>query len=84
MKDHGTLPHGHYHVLHSPSSSAAKEEAGHVHHSPLQERVSNKIAINMHEMKAGRLHSGSKHGPLVHSRAQAIAISESQAKKGMG
>lgn len=28
----------------------------------------------MHEYYAGNLHSGSKHGPVVQSRAQAIAI----------
>lgn len=28
----------------------------------------------MHEFKAGRLHSGSKHGPIVKNRKQAIAI----------
>lgn len=44
--------------------------------------VSRKIQINYREAKAGKLHSGSKKGPLVHSRAQIIAISESQARKG--
>lgn len=44
--------------------------------------VSRKVRINMREMKAGKLHSGSKKGPLVTSRAQALAISESQAKRG--
>jgi hypothetical protein len=32
----------------------------------------------MHEYKHGTLHSGSKHGPVVHSRAQAIAIGLSE------
>jgi hypothetical protein len=37
----------------------------------------------MHEFKEGTLHSGSKHGPKVTSRKQAIAIamSESGQKK---
>ena len=37
----------------------------------------------MHEFKAGKLHSGSKKGPVVTSRKQAIAIaiSEQQKKK---
>jgi hypothetical protein len=34
----------------------------------------------MHEFKGGELHSGSKHGPLVKSRAQAIAIGLSEAR----
>jgi hypothetical protein len=35
----------------------------------------------MHEFGSGKLHSGSKKGPLVTSRKQAIAISISEAKK---
>lgn len=35
----------------------------------------------MHEYKEGKLHSGSKHGPLVKSRAQAIAIGLSEEHK---
>lgn len=35
----------------------------------------------MHEWKAGTLHSGSKHGPKVTSRKQAIAIGLSQQRK---
>ena len=38
----------------------------------------------MPKFAAGRLHSGSKHGPIVKSKAQAIAImlSEKRAAKG--
>ena len=32
------------------------------------------MQTTMHEFKYGRLHSGSKRGPVVHSRAQALAI----------
>lgn len=35
----------------------------------------------MHEFKHGELHSGSKRGPLVKSRKQAIAIGMSEARK---
>jgi Family of unknown function (DUF6496) len=35
----------------------------------------------MHEFKEGKLHSGSKEGPEVHSRAQAIAIGLSEERK---
>jgi hypothetical protein len=33
------------------------------------------------KFSAGVLHSGSKHGPIVRKRAQAIAIKISEAKK---
>lgn len=35
----------------------------------------------MHEFKEGALHSGSKHGPEVHSRKQAIAIGMSEQRQ---
>lgn len=42
------------------------------------------IKEEMHQFKEGKLHSGSKKGPVVTNPKQAIAISLSQArKKGM-
>ena len=38
-----------------------------------------KIGKVMHEFKAGTLHSGSRRGPVVRSRKQAIAIAMSEA-----
>lgn len=38
----------------------------------------------MHEFKHGDLHSGSKHGPKVTNRKQAIAIMLSEKRKGTG
>ncbi len=40
-----------------------------------------KMSKVMHEFKHGELHSGSKHGPIVDSRAQALAIGISEGKK---
>jgi hypothetical protein len=40
-----------------------------------------KISKVMGEFKRGTLHSGSKKGPVVKSRKQAIAIALSEAKK---
>lgn len=40
-----------------------------------------KVTKVMHEFGSGKLHSGSKKGPLVTSRKQAIAIGLSQARK---
>lgn len=39
-----------------------------------------KIGKVMHEYKMGELHTGSKAGPVVKSRKQAIAIAMSEAK----
>jgi hypothetical protein len=40
----------------------------------------SKIKKVMHEEKEGKLHSGSKHGPLVKNKKQAIAIALHEAK----
>lgn len=40
-----------------------------------------KTAKVMKEFKSGKLHSGSKKGPLVKSRKQAVAIALSEAGK---
>jgi Family of unknown function (DUF6496) len=40
-----------------------------------------KIETTMHEFKHGTLHSGSKKGPKVRNRRQAVAIALSQARK---
>jgi len=41
----------------------------------------SKVEKVMHEFKHGKLHSGSKKGPKVKSRKQAIAIGLSEARK---
>lgn len=40
-----------------------------------------KVKKTMDEWKSGKLHSGSKRGPLVRSQKQAVAIALSQARK---
>jgi hypothetical protein len=40
-----------------------------------------KVKTVMHEFKHGTLHSGSKKGPKVKSRQQAIAIAMSEARR---
>jgi hypothetical protein len=40
-----------------------------------------KIQKTMEEFKEGTLHSGSKKGPVVTNRAQAVAIGLSEARK---
>lgn len=44
-------------------------------------RHQRKMKKVMHEFKHGELHSGSKHGPEVTKRKQAIAIGLSEARK---
>jgi len=44
-------------------------------------RHTDKVEKSMHEFKHGQLHSGSKKGPLVRSRAQAIAIGLSEQRR---
>lgn len=41
----------------------------------------DKVSKTMHEFKHGTLHSGSKKGPKVKSRKQAIAIALSQQRR---
>ncbi len=41
-----------------------------------------KIKKVLHEYKEGELHSGSKKGPKVTSKSQALAIALSEARKG--
>lgn len=48
-------------------------------HEALGGKKPYKIPRVMHEFKIGELHSGSKHGPVVHNPKQAIAIALSEA-----
>lgn len=41
----------------------------------------SKVEKTMHEFKEGELHSGSKKGPKVTSRRQAVAIALNQARR---
>jgi hypothetical protein len=48
-------------------------------------KSNSKVQKVMHEFKGGSLHSGSKKGPVVKSKKQAIAIAlseQAKAKKG--
>ena len=46
-----------------------------------KKKAAAKVTKVMHEWKTGTLHSGSKKGPKVTSRKQAIAIALSEAGK---
>jgi hypothetical protein len=45
------------------------------------EKKESKVKKVMHEWKEGKLHSGSKKGPEVTNRKQAVAIALSEARK---
>lgn len=45
-------------------------------------KQADKVRKVMHEYKTGKLHSGSKTGPKVKSRKQAVAIALSEARRG--
>lgn len=47
----------------------------------VESKKQRKIRKTLEEFKAGELHSGSKKGPKVKSRKQALAIALSQATK---
>lgn len=46
-----------------------------------RDKVKNKVKKVLKEFKAGKLHSGSKEGPMVKDPKQAVAIGYSEAKK---
>lgn len=48
---------------------------------PKEKRKEKKIKKVMEEFSEGKLHSGSKKGPIVKDKAQALAIGYSEAKK---
>ncbi len=47
------------------------------------ETAHNKVRKVMTEYKSGKLHSGSKTGPVVKNKSQAIAIAISESKRKM-
>ncbi len=47
----------------------------------MAKKKKSKIEKVMHELKEGKLHSGSKKGPVVTSKKQGIAIALSEARK---
>ena len=47
----------------------------------MKKKPKSKVHKVMREFKEGKLHSGSKHGPKVKSRKQAIAIALSEQRR---
>lgn len=62
---------------HNPKKKSSKKRAK--SHEKKESKGEKKIEKVMREFKGGKLHSGSKKGPKVTSRKQAIAIALSEA-----
>lgn len=56
-----------------------EKKAKHIKKS--NKKKESKVEKVMHEYKEGELHSGSKKGPMVQNKKQAIAIALSEARK---
>ncbi|HEX4068635.1 MAG TPA: DUF6496 domain-containing protein [Candidatus Babeliales bacterium] len=52
-----------------------------VHHKKESSAEESKVKKVMDEYKEGKLHSGSKKGPIVKERKQALAIALSESRK---
>lgn len=52
-----------------------------IHATVHGKKAEHKVEKVMHEFKEGKLHSGSKKGPEVRGKKQAIAIALSEARK---
>ena len=48
---------------------------------PPEPKGRRKVGVVMREFKAGKLHSGSKKGPKIKSRSQALAVALSEQRK---
>jgi hypothetical protein len=75
MRGHHTDEHGR--IQHAQSKVAKQLRGGTVSGAKGKEVVHHE----MHKFKEGTLHSGSKKGPVVGSRKQAIAIALNVARK---
>ena len=64
--------------MEAPKKDMKKKEPKSKKKESKKEKKMEKV---MHEWKTGSLHSGSKKGPVVENRAQAIAIGLSEARK---
>ena len=67
-----------HHPEHKPAHS---EDHPMMRHSPQSPVYKKKMKKVMHEFKGGTLHSGSKTGPVVTSRKQAVRIGMSEAER---
>lgn len=71
----------HYHEHHTHGKYSGRHSEHNKHHEHKRSPEGGKVHKVMHEFKHGELHSGSKHGPKVKSRPQAIAIALSEQRK---
>lgn len=65
----------------TPGSGVNREDMGRRKSPKGRAHGRDKVSKVMHEFKEGELHSGSKKGPVVKNRRQAIAIALSEARR---
>ncbi len=65
-----------------PTQGGWRTKSNHTDEHGRKSPAKSKIAKVMREYKGGKLHSGSKHGPKVKSRSQAVAIAMSENRRG--
>jgi Family of unknown function (DUF6496) len=74
--EHHEKHHNKHHEKHQEHKDHHKK-----HHAKESSREKSKVNKVMHEWKEGKLHSGSKKGPVVRNEKQAVAIALSEARK---
>lgn len=82
MPHHTREKHGEMMPHESMGASSPKPRMHKKKHMKKKSASSKKMHKVMKEYKEGKLHSGSKKGPKVSSRKQAIAIAYSEARRG--
>ena len=87
-KKHEKKHHGHYEsaepmmgVDHKKHEEHEKKHKKHKKPHKKSSKKGGKVEKVMHEFKEHKLHSGSKKGPMVSNRRQAVAIALSEARK---
>lgn len=81
MKEEGTKNAGNVIDLRNWKMTHKEDEPRHLKVKHISSKPGGKMKKVMHEFKDRALHSGSKSGPKVTSRKQAIAIGMSEARK---
>lgn len=80
-KEHHKKEHHNKKLMDSIKEAHKEHKKKHHKRKKHMKKGEGKIEKVMHEYKEGELHSGSKKGPRVSNRKQAVAIALSEARK---